>query len=948
MATTDVLIERCLEEIASTVLDAGEPISYRTLGVSSQVTADVSRDALQRFVAKHEGSVGAIDVVVQQHVASSSKKKEQKMDPRARVIRIGSFPSTDGAGTVLSKQIYSVYKKKDNVVDDDESTNPVAIACWSQERSLRNGIFQKVARQAPLSRAVKCFYESGIKCAEATTRTEFGGDQGEESVSVFDSLKPLKKPASTSSATATSSQTTASASFFRTPAAATSKPKPAPATSSAPASKQPETKRVDAKSMSNVFTIDSDDDDDEDGSDADAPVFVKKSSGSTSNPRAKRVISDDEDEDEDEDESQTPAPVIRKKKEEPAATANGSKNSRNVKRKLTTPPEETSYAADSDPESSKSKKRAKSIDDEDGDAEVAVSTKRRVEVTKTRINEQGYMVTEKTYEEIELTLEELEQEKLQAAKKKQQAAKASAAAAETKKAAAAKGVGAGPAKQKNLFAFFQHTSWAALTSLSISNFLCTMSVKTQAEIKDITRIERIGAHSHIRGLGLDDGLEPRGVSQGMVGQEDARKAAGIVYKMISEGNIAGRAILLAGQPGTGKARKTMAFNIERGSTYTAIAMAIAQALGEDTPFTTIAGSEVFSLEMSKTEALTQAFRRSIGVRIMEETEIIEGEVVEIQVDTPTGGIGDKVGRLTLRTTEMETVYDLGAKMIDSLTKEKVEAGDVITINKESGKITKLGRSFTRSRDYDAMGPQTRFVQCPEGELQKRKEVVHVVSLHEIDVINSRSQGFLALFAGDTGEIKDEVREQIDTKVAEWREEGKATIVPGVLFIDEVHMLDIECFSWLNRALESDMAPVLIIATNRGITRIRGTNYKSPHGIPIDLLDRLMIIPTKPYSEADMRKILTIRCEEEDVEMTEEAKDLLTRIAVETSLRYAIHMIIAASLVCAKRKGTEVDVPDIKRVYGLFVDVKRSTQFLMEYQKEFMFNEIGDELEDMEE
>ena len=37
------------------------------------------------------------------------------------------------------------------------------------------------------------------------------------------------------------------------------------------------------------------------------------------------------------------------------------------------------------------------------------------------------------------------------------------------------------------------------------------------------------------------------------------------------------------------------------------------------------------------------------------------------------------------------------------------------------------------------GPATRFVQCPEGELQKRKEVVHVVTLHEIDVINSRTQ-----------------------------------------------------------------------------------------------------------------------------------------------------------------------------------------------------------------
>ena len=71
------------------------------------------------------------------------------------------------------------------------------------------------------------------------------------------------------------------------------------------------------------------------------------------------------------------------------------------------------------------------------------------------------------------------------------------------------------------------------------------------------------------------------------------------------------------------------------------------------------------------------------------------------------------------------------------------------------------------------------MQCPEGELQKRKEVVHTVSLHEIDVINSRTQGFLALFSGDTGEIKSEVREQINAKVCEWREEGKAEIIPGV-------------------------------------------------------------------------------------------------------------------------------------------------------------------------
>lgn len=57
----------------------------------------------------------------------------------------------------------------------------------------------------------------------------------------------------------------------------------------------------------------------------------------------------------------------------------------------------------------------------------------------------------------------------------------------------------------------------------------------------------------------------------------------------------------------------------------------------------------------------------------EETEIIEGEVVEIQVDRPATGVGAKVGKLTLKTTEMETIYDLGNKMIESLMKEKVSS-----------------------------------------------------------------------------------------------------------------------------------------------------------------------------------------------------------------------------------------------------------------------------------
>ena len=440
------------------------------------------------------------------------------------------------------------------------------------------------------------------------------------------------------------------------------------------------------------------------------------------------------------------------------------------------------------------------------------------------------------------------------------------------------------------------------------------------------RIERIGAHSHIRGLGLDDALEARKVSQGLVGQAEARRAAGVIVQMIKEKRIAGRGVLIAGQPGTGK---------------TALAMAMCKALGEDVPFTALAGSEIFSLEMSKTEALTQAFRRSIGVRIREEAEIIEGEVVELEV-SQTGNQSAVGGRITLRTTEMETVFDLGAKLISALTQQNTQPGDIVSINKASGQVTKLGMSFTRSKDFDigaGAGAGQRYLQTPEGEISKRRETVHTVTLHDVDVINSRQSGFLALFSGDTGEIKPEVRDQINQKVAEWREQGRAEIIPGVLFIDEVHMLDIECFSFLNRALESENAPVVIMATNRGVTTIRGTDYRSPHGIPIDLLDRMLIISTKPYGEKEVREIVRIRAEEEDVELDQDGLELLTKIGVECSLRYAILLISICQLVATKRRSSLVTVADIRRVYGLFVDVKRSTQFLIEYQQEFLFSEI---------
>lgn len=75
---------------------------------------------------------------------------------------------------------------------------------------------------------------------------------------------------------------------------------------------------------------------------------------------------------------------------------------------------------------------------------------------------------------------------------------------------------------------------------------------TTSQLRETIGVERIGSHSHIRGLGLDAQLQALPSAEGMVGQQSARKAAGLIVKMVEERHIAGRAVLMAGPVGSGK------------------------------------------------------------------------------------------------------------------------------------------------------------------------------------------------------------------------------------------------------------------------------------------------------------------------------------------------------------------------------------------------------------
>jgi RuvB-like protein 1 (pontin 52) len=141
------------------------------------------------------------------------------------------------------------------------------------------------------------------------------------------------------------------------------------------------------------------------------------------------------------------------------------------------------------------------------------------------------------------------------------------------------------------------------------------------------------------------------------------------------------------------------------------------------------------------------------------------------------------------------------------------------------------------------------------------------------------------------------------------------------------MLDIECFSFLNRALESTLSPIVVFATNRGVCQIRGTDIMSPHGIPVDLLDRMLIIRTMPYSLEEMVQIISIRAETESIEVADEALVAMGEIGAKTSLRYAVQLLTPAKIIAetsGREKITDIDVEEIDE---LFYDAKASAKLL---------------------
>lgn len=361
------------------------------------------------------------------------------------------------------------------------------------------------------------------------------------------------------------------------------------------------------------------------------------------------------------------------------------------------------------------------------------------------------------------------------------------------------------------------------------------------------RLQTISAHSHIKGLGITNDA-PKHEGDGLVSQIKVRKALTIFHKLLSKNDP--QSFILCGQSGTGKSALLHAFCKETKQHY--IKMTASQ--------------------IEDVEDLIQNIRKCINIQIKEYVNFIEGEITELRKD-----------KIVMKTTDMESEFSLGAGMAEELLNERVSTGDVIRINKDTGKITKIGKSYIKPYEHESVGPDIKYVKCPEGEIISRKEMITNMTLHDLDVANIMN------YTGEM-EIKPETREEVNNKVKEWIDEETCTIQKGVFVIENYSELKPEIIKTIEHFTDHEFGPCFAISYN--------TDNKK------ELSSKFVAVYMDTLTDDNITNIIRIKCKEESICFDDESMCALLMITKKSGLKYVINIISACKAMSNETKITK--------------------------------------------
>lgn len=406
--------------------------------------------------------------------------------------------------------------------------------------------------------------------------------------------------------------------------------------------------------------------------------------------------------------------------------------------------------------------------------------------------------------------------------------------------------------------------------------------------------------SHIQGLGIGDLRNYKQSSQGIVGQLIVRQALFIMINLINKNSFENRGIFISGPIGSGK---------------TSLVYALSKHLDFKFPFNKLSSTEIQTSMSSKIELLDQAVRKSVGITFYQETMILEGEIVKI---IKRGKDINQSIKLIIKNQSVQGTYLIGPKFLKKFIDFKIEKGDKVSIDKMSGEIYFHQKLKGENPEIKKFNEKQKY---SEGHIEKLKIIEHFITLQEIDFLNTKKKKISEIFSSDSSEINSKRREKIDRILINWKKKNRIKFIRGILFLDDVHLLDSNCYSFLGKIIENTFSPNFIFTTNCERGKINGLNSSGPHGIPIDFLDRFLMLATSPLSNFEFEQILDAKSNMLGLNFDIWSKRLLVKIALECGLNYILHLF---PIICLdlEKDQKKINVEKIKNSFKLFLNYRK--------------------------
>lgn len=284
------------------------------------------------------------------------------------------------------------------------------------------------------------------------------------------------------------------------------------------------------------------------------------------------------------------------------------------------------------------------------------------------------------------------------------------------------------------------------------------------------------------------------------------------------------------------------------------------------------------------KTINKLMRSAYSIIFKEKLRIVEGEVIGITANS-----------LTLKTVDMESVFDIGIRIKSELEREKVCIGDIIKVYKDSGFAVKLGRSAVQKTDFNSS--LIPVLQLPEGECFKTEDTETDITLDQLDIINSSENGAANLCSGIY--VCDNIQEEINKKVSKWKKEDKITVDKGIVIIEDSEMLSESVLQIICAYKNKEYCPLIIFEVN-------GKNE-----IFKNISKNIFKIKLTPLNKEKIMQIIKMRIEMANVILEEGAIEHIINIAETYGITYSINILN----MCISRKI--LTVSECKRITDLF-------------------------------